>query len=106
MITACFCVKYSVFARPCCRYAIGGDAGAPQQARGAGGKRREFSCSVQAMIAFFASVACWRMAKSLMCGRNGWRPDCAVTPSEFLNLECVSIAALPWLLAALLVILA
>ncbi len=106
MITTCFCVKYSVFVRPCCRYAIGGDAGAPQQARGPGGKRRESSCSVQAMIAFFASVAGWRVAKSLMCGRKGWRPDCAVTPSEFLNLECVSIAALPWLLAAQLVILA
>lgn len=35
---------------------------------GGGGKRREFSCSVQAMIAFFASVACCLLA-------HGEEPD-------------------------------
>lgn len=42
----------------------------------------------------------------LAAAGGGWRPDCAVTPSDFLNLEFVSLAALPWFLAGLLIFVA
>lgn len=61
---------------------------------GAWGEEAGVFLFVLAMIAFLAPAAYWHIGKSLMCGHNGWRPDCALTPSDFLNLEFVSLAAL------------
>ncbi|WP_048648329.1 hypothetical protein [Nitratireductor soli] len=65
----------------------------------------KITLAILAVLAFAAPVAVWAALSSAMCGHAA-RTGCGIELSDFIDDEFMMIAALPWLLAAALGLLA
>lgn len=65
----------------------------------------KIALAILAVLAFAAPVVVWAALSSAMCGHAA-RTICGIELSDFIDDEFMMIAALPWLLAAALGLLA